>query len=150
VLGSLSADESYAGSVARLVGDLGLTKRVTLAGRVDDDRLRAELRRGHVLAIPSTYEGFGIAYLEGMCFGLPALASAAGGASELVTHREDGWIVDPTDPSEIADALAPVCRKRARLARMGVAAADRYRDHPTWGETAETIRAFLGDVTETG
>ncbi|MFC5366155.1 glycosyltransferase family 4 protein [Salinirubrum litoreum] len=149
VLGSLSADESYAESVARLVGDLGLADRVTLAGRVDDDRLRAELRRGHVLAIPSTYEGFGIAYLEGMCFGLPALASTAGGASELVTHRADGWVVDPGDPSEIADALAPVCRKRDRLARMGLAAADRYRDHPTWAETASTIRAFLTDVSET-
>lgn len=146
VVGSLSADESYAASVARRVGNLGLSERVTMTGRVDDDRLRAELRRGHVLAMPSAYEGFGIAYLEGMCFGLPALASAAGGASELVTHRTDGWLVDPTDPSEIADALAPVCRKRDRLARMGVAAAERYREHPTWDETAETIRAFLGEV----
>jgi glycosyltransferase involved in cell wall biosynthesis len=143
VLGSLTVDERYAGSVARLVGDLGLADRVTLAGRVDDDRLRAELRRGHVLAMPSAYEGFGIAYLEGMCFGLPPLASTAGGASELVTHRTDGWLVDPDDPSGIADALAPICRKRDRLARMGVAAADRYRDHPTWDESAGTIRAFL-------
>jgi glycosyltransferase involved in cell wall biosynthesis len=146
VVGSLSADESYAASVARRVGDLGLSERVTMTGRVDDERLRTELRRGHVLAMPSRYEGFGIAYLEGMCFGLPALASAAGGASELVTHRTDGWLVDPTDPSEIADALAPVCRKRDRLARMGVAAAERYREHPTWDETGETIRAFLGEV----
>jgi glycosyltransferase involved in cell wall biosynthesis len=146
VVGSLSADESYAASVARRVGDLGLSERVTMTGRVDDERLRTELRRGHVLAMPSQYEGFGIAYLEGMCFGLPALASAAGGASELVTHRTDGWLVDPTDPSEIADALAPVCRKRDRLARMGVAAAERYREHPTWDETGETIRAFLGEV----
>lgn len=150
VVGSLTADEAYAESVARRVGELGLTERVTLAGRVDDERLRAELRRGHVLAMPSAYEGFGIAYLEGMCFGLPALASAAGGASELVTHRTDGWLVDPTDPSEVADALAPVCRKRDRLARMGVAAAERYREHPTWDETAERVREFLARVAATG
>jgi len=123
---------------------------VTLAGRVDDDRLRAELSRGHVLAMPSRYEGFGIAYLEGMCFGLPALASAAGGASELVTHRTDGWLVDPTDPSDIADALAPVCRKRDRLGRMGVAAVDRYREHPTWDETTATVRDFLARVAAAG
>jgi glycosyltransferase involved in cell wall biosynthesis len=146
VLGSLSTDEAYAGSVARLAGDLGMSDRVTLTGRVPDDRLRDELRRGHVVAMPSAYEGFGIAYLEGMCFGLPALASTAGGASELVTHRTNGWLVDPTDPSEIADALAPVCRNRARLARMGVSAADRYRDHPTWDGTAGTIRTFLTGV----
>ena len=120
------------------------------AFREDAVELGETLRASHVLAVPSRYEGFGIAYLEGMCFGLPALASAAGGASELVTHRTDGWLVDPTDPSEIADALAPVCRKRDRLARMGVSAADRYRDHPTWDETAETIRTFLDDVSERG
>lgn len=146
VLGSLTADEAYTEAVARLVGDLGVEERVTLAGRVDDDRLRAELRRSHVLAMPSAYEGFGIAYLEGMCFGLPALASTAGGASELVTHGEDGWLVDPSDPSDVADALAPVCRKRDRLARMGVAATERYRAHPTWDETAATVRSFLADV----
>jgi glycosyltransferase involved in cell wall biosynthesis len=120
--------------------------RVSFLGRVDDGRLADVLAESHVLAVPSAYEGFGIVYLEGMGFGLPALATSAGGASELVTHRRDGWLVDPGDPADVADALAPVCRDRERLARMGVAALGRYRAHPTWDDTAETVRSFLHEV----
>ena len=40
-----------------------------------------------VLAVPSLYEAFGIAYLEAMGFGLPVIASSAGGAHELITQE---------------------------------------------------------------
>jgi glycosyltransferase involved in cell wall biosynthesis len=146
VVGSREADPDYVRSVADLARDAGVADRVSFLGRVDDDRLAAVLSGSHVLAMPSAYEGFGIAYLEGMGFGLPALATSAGGASELVTHRTDGWVVDPGDPSDVADALAPVCRDRERLARMGVAALGRYRTHPTWDDTAATVRSFLHEV----
>jgi glycosyltransferase involved in cell wall biosynthesis len=120
--------------------------RVTVTGRLDDGTLAAAFRRAHVFAMPSAYEGFGIAYLEAMGFGLPAVATERGGAAEVVTHRTDGWLVDPDDPSDVADALAPVCRNRERLARLGVNALARFRRHPTWDETAGTVRSFLASV----
>ena len=43
--------------------------------------------------MPSSYEGFGIVYLEGMAFGLPALATTAGGAAEIITSGQDGFLV---------------------------------------------------------
>jgi glycosyltransferase involved in cell wall biosynthesis len=146
VVGSREADPAYVRSVADLARSAGVADRVSFLGRVDDGRLADVLAESHVLAVPSAYEGFGIVYLEGMGFGLPALATSAGGASELVTHRRDGWLVDPGDPADVADALAPVCRDRERLARMGVAALGRYRAHPTWDDTAETVRSFLHEV----
>ena len=39
-------------------------------------------------------EGFGIAYLEAAFFGIPSVASKAGGASEAVLHQETGIIID--------------------------------------------------------
>ncbi|MGH8609631.1 MAG: glycosyltransferase [Gammaproteobacteria bacterium] len=43
----------------------------------------------------------GIAYLEAMRFGLPVIATTAGGAHELVGHGHEGFLVVPGD----ADAL---------------------------------------------
>ncbi|WP_438267108.1 glycosyltransferase [Haladaptatus salinisoli] len=56
---------------------LGLGKTVTLTGRLSDAELVDCLRRHHLLAVPPTYEVFGIVYLEWMGFGLPALATTA-------------------------------------------------------------------------
>lgn len=138
-----AVDADYERSLRSLTDALGIDHRVTFTGRLSDADLAATLRDSHVFALPSYYEGFGIAALEAMGFGLPAVVSREGGASELVTHRRDGFLVDPTDVSEITDALAPLCRNRKRLVSHSVAARDRFSAHCTWDETGATIREFL-------
>ena len=136
-------DERYVGDVRRLIRRYDLGDRIRLAGECSDEELAATLRSSHVLAVPSRYEGFGIVYLEGMSFGLPAIASRAGGARETVTDGENGFLVDPDDPAAIARAIERVDRDRDRLAEMGRAARRRYERHPGWTETAARVRKLL-------
>ncbi|SEO77506.1 Glycosyltransferase involved in cell wall bisynthesis [Halogranum amylolyticum] len=143
VVGDDAADSAYTAFLRQRIKRLGVAGSVSFTGRLADDDVADVLARSHVLAMPSTYEGFGIAYLEGMAFGLPAVATTAGGAAELVTDRVNGLLVEPDDPSAVTDALAPLCRNRERLVRLSLAALDRYRSHPTWRETAETVQGFL-------
>jgi glycosyltransferase involved in cell wall biosynthesis len=96
-----------------------------------------------VLAVPSSYEGFGIAYLEGMSFGLPAIGTTAGAASEIITDGVDGYLVRPEDPETLAARLSVLARDRALLERLSLNALERYRRQPKWEETAARIRAFL-------
>ncbi|WP_416839474.1 glycosyltransferase family 4 protein [Haloferax sp. DFSO52] len=138
-----AVDADYERSLRALADTLGISDRVMFTGRLSDADLAATLRRSHLFALPSYYEGFGIAALEAMGFGLPAVVSANGGASELVTHCRDGFLVDPTDVSEITDAIAPLCRNRQRLIVHSVAARDRYLEHGTWDEMGQTVREFL-------
>jgi glycosyltransferase involved in cell wall biosynthesis len=126
----------------------GCADRVTFTGRLPDPDLARVFRAGHVLAMPSRHEGFGIAYLEGMSFGLPAVATTAGGATEVVTDGENGVVVDPDDPGAVADALSSLATDRDRLARLGRAARRQYEAHPDWSETAERVRSFLNGVAE--
>jgi glycosyltransferase involved in cell wall biosynthesis len=143
-------DASHGHALRDLAADLGVADRVTFTGRLSDTDLASTLRTSHLFALPSHYEGFGIAALEAMGFGLPAIVSAAGGGCELVTHGEDGFVVDPQDISEITDAIAPLCRNRRRLVSHSLAARDRFTDHRTWDETGQTIRAFLTDLVSQG
>ncbi len=136
-------DESYVGSVRRRIRRHDLGDRVRLAGERSDEDLAATLRSSHVLAVPSRYEGFGIVYLEGMSFGLPAIASRAGGARETVTDGENGFLVDPDDPAGVASAIERFDRDRDRLAEMGRAARKRYEQHPGWTETTARVRRLL-------
>ncbi|WP_117591483.1 glycosyltransferase family 4 protein [Haloprofundus halophilus] len=146
VAGSLTGDPEYVEELRAAVDRAGLADRVRFTGRLADAELAALYERSHLFAMPSTYEGFGIAYVEAMGFGLPVVASASGGASELVADRTNGYLVDPTDPTEVTDAVAPLCRNRERLARMGLAALATYGAHPTWAETGARIAAFLDSL----
>jgi glycosyltransferase involved in cell wall biosynthesis len=82
-------------------------------------------------------------YLEGMRFGLPALASTAGAAHEIVTHGKTGFLVNPSDPELIARTIHLLHQDRHKLIDMGLAALERHRSHPTWTESAAAIRNFL-------
>ena len=137
------ADLGYASKLKMMVSERGLSERVTFHGALDDDALKGLLEESHVLAVPSSYEGFGIVYMEGMGFGLPALATTSGAASETIKHGMNGLLIARDDVSGLAQHVMRLVQDRALLAEMGQAALTTYEDHPTWEQSAETIRQFL-------
>jgi glycosyltransferase involved in cell wall biosynthesis len=143
ICGRLDAEPEYARRLRAQIERLGLNEQVTLAGGLGDAALAEALAASDVLAVPSSYEGYGIVYVEGMGFGLPALAGAAGAAGEIITQDRDGWLVPPEDAAAIAAALGPLLTDRDRLREMSLAARRRFAAHPTWGQSMARIRAFL-------
>jgi glycosyltransferase involved in cell wall biosynthesis len=141
------ADPRYRRALDRQIESHGLGEQVELSGELPDEAVRAELRAAHLLALPSRYEGFGIAYLEGMSFGLPAIATTAGGAAAVVT-AETGALVEPGDVQALAEAIETYANDRERLAQAGVRARRRYESHPGWAETGRQVREFLDSILD--
>jgi glycosyltransferase involved in cell wall biosynthesis len=150
VVGSSEHDIAYAQKIFNLIADLRLQDNVTLFGSLTSAELAGRYGANQVLAVPSSYEGFGIVYLEGMGFGLPALASRTGAAGEIVTQGRDGFLVNPGDAGAIAAHLEELFRTRDKLAKMSLAALDRYAAHPTWSESAASITKFFEEVIRGG
>jgi glycosyltransferase involved in cell wall biosynthesis len=105
--------------------------------------LAAELQRSHLLVVPSEYEGFGIVYLEGMGFGLPAIASTSGAAGEIITNGIDGFLVESGDTAVLAHHISALHENRSHLTQMSLAAQQRYHAHPAWEHSMARIRQFL-------
>jgi glycosyltransferase involved in cell wall biosynthesis len=143
VVGSLEAEPDYAQKMRKRAEIFHLRSQVVFHGSLDQESLRAKLRSAHVLVVPSTYEGFGIVYLEGMAFGLPAIGTTAGGASEIIQDGENGYLIQPGDAKALAERLTRLANDRELLARMSVKALERYRQQPTWDTTAGQVREFL-------
>ena len=59
-------------------------------------------------AFPSRGEPFGIALLEAMAAGVPAVATAAGGIPEFARDGENALLVPPDSASALAEALASI------------------------------------------
>jgi glycosyltransferase involved in cell wall biosynthesis len=142
VVGNTDLDAQYLRVVYHLLMVTQLTG-VTLTGVVGDDELAAILANNDVLVVPSEYEGFGIAYLEGMGFGLPAIGTTRGGASEIISDGVNGYLVPPNDPAAVAHCLMNLATDRAKLMRLSLAARERFLAQPGWTASMARVREAL-------
>jgi glycosyltransferase involved in cell wall biosynthesis len=96
------------GSLERMlrarVRDLGLGGVVELAGALPPEQIRATLAGANLYVQPSRREGFGVALVEALATGLPAVATACGGPQDIV-GADDGILVEPGDPRALADGI---------------------------------------------
>ena len=143
VVGDQNRDVRYMKALRRQITASGIVDRVSLLGEISDPHLAALYERSQVLVVPSFLEGFGIGYLEGMGFGLPAIASQRGGAGEIVAHGENGFLVSPGDVRTLASYVLELARDRDRLLKMSRAAQETFLAHPTWTDTGRAIHDFL-------
>ncbi|MEU2201885.1 glycosyltransferase family 4 protein [Isoptericola sp. NPDC019482] len=131
-------------ALAALAAELGLAGHVVLPGALARPDVVAVTARAEALVVPSRVEAFGIVVLEGLRAGIPVVATARGGASEIVNHDVDGLLVDPTDVDALADALATLrdAGIRERLGRAGLASAESW----SWSSVADRVEAVYARV----
>lgn len=142
VVGNPNIDAKYTAHVRARIGAVRL-KNVRLVGALQDDALANVLAQSHVLVVPSEYEGYGIVYLEGMSFGLPAIATTSGAAGEIIDDGVNGYLVAPNDAATLAERIDQLNRDRERVTRMSLAARERFLVHPRWEESMACIRNYL-------
>ena len=85
---------------------------VTYYTGVDDQQLAALYRRAWLCASPSTYEGFGLPYIEAMACGTPVVATPNPGSREVLADGEYGRL--PADDEFGRDRLELLRDERAR------------------------------------
>lgn len=143
MVGSLSVEPRYARKMQDFVAANGLSSIVTFHSSLDNEPLKQKLQQAHVLIVPSTYEGFGIVYLEGMALGLPAIGTTAGAAREIIEHGKTGYLIEPNDSAILAAHISALASDRNLLTELSLNARKRYTQQPAWNETASRIRIFL-------
>lgn len=115
-------------SLARVVNELDLAQRIIFVGEVPDDERAAYYHAADLFVLPSTSraESFGIAMLEAMACGTPAISTELGtGTSWVNQHDVTGLVVPPNDPAALAVAIKALLEDEGRIQQMGYAAAAR-------------------------
>jgi glycosyltransferase involved in cell wall biosynthesis len=147
VVGGFDANKRYVQRIFQKVEHAGLKASIRFYGTQNDQTLAKLMRRSQVLVVPSSMEGFGIVYLEGMGFGLPAIGTTQGAASEIILHGETGYLIQPEDSVGLAELLRNLWQDRKLLAALGMAARQRYQQFPVWEQSMAKIRSFLLNMT---
>lgn len=107
-------------AVRRIAARAGIGEKVIFTGfRKDMPSVYAAM---DICALPSSAEACGRVVLEAMASGKPLVATRTGGTPEMVTDGVDGLLVDPADPSALADKIGFLAGHPAEAARIGAAA----------------------------
>jgi UDP-glucose:(heptosyl)LPS alpha-1,3-glucosyltransferase len=137
------AGKGDAAQYRALADRLGVGERVTWLGP------RPDLERWYAAAdacvLPSRYEPFGNVHLEALASGLPVVASAKAGGSELIRPGLNGAIVDPRDARAVAGALAELRDANPGRAASMVAAARASAEPFTYRAQAEAFARLYGE-----
>jgi glycosyltransferase involved in cell wall biosynthesis len=148
VVGNPEMDPSYFQAIRRQVKRYGLANQVHFCGILGDNDLVSCMKASHLLVMPSFYEAYGIVYLEGMGFGLPAIGTYNGGAKEIITSGADGFLISPGDDATLAKYIVRLANNREQLLKMSLVALDNYNSRPNWEDSMKSIHTFLKELVQ--
>jgi phosphatidylinositol alpha-1,6-mannosyltransferase len=107
-----------------LAVETGVADRVRFMGAVGRETLIDAYRMADLFVMPSTGEGFGIAFLEAMASGTPALGLAVAGARDALADGELGTAV--AEPEFLATLARELARPKPNSNALAAAVRDRF------------------------
>ena len=89
------------------VHEVGLDGVVEMPGRVQPERVAAEIARASCLLHPSEREGYGMVVVEAASLGTPSILveGTENAATELIEHGVNGFVARSAEPADLAAAV---------------------------------------------
>lgn len=138
--------------MAALCDEAGLWGKVTAFPLEGQAELAAAYRyltgRHSLFCLPAFHEPFGLAPLEAMAAGLPAVVTKNGGPSESLFENGAafGVLIDPSDPDDVARGVMQVVESPQAWQRYSEAGRGRVLDRYTWDRTAAGYATALEEI----
>ncbi|MEF8873953.1 MAG: glycosyltransferase family 4 protein [Candidatus Thermoplasmatota archaeon] len=98
---------------------LDISDQVEFTGEIEHGELPKHYQRGDIFILPSLSEGLSNVLMEAMASGLPIVATEVGGNPELVKDGKGGYLVQPENPSALAEALKSLIEEKDMREKMG-------------------------------
>lgn len=141
---AIAGDGPQRQELEQKISGYALGGKVQFVGRTDD--VSGLLAAADVFVSPSRWEGMPNVVLEAMAAGLPVVATAVGGTTELVVHGQTGLLVPPDDTRAMADALTALVSTPTYRRKLGKRARARVLKHFTWERNVAAFSALYDDL----
>lgn len=129
----------------RRAADAGIADLVRFHGLVPDGRLMELYAGADAFVLPAVVdskgdvEGLGVVLIEAAAFGLPLIASEAGGIPDVVRHGESGLLVPPGEPDALASAIGTLMGEPETAARLGRQARSFVAERFSWDRIIDDL-----------
>ncbi len=128
----------------RLTAQLGLEGRVRFLGQLPNEEAVRRVAACDLFVMPGVEEPFGVAFVEAMAAGVPAVGGRGEGGPEDIAAAGRGIVlVTPGDAAELARELERLTSDRGALRRLGQAARETVAASFTWDRCGvRTVAAY--------
>jgi len=137
----LVGDGTLRAEAEKLVAEL--PEQTEWTTRLAQEEVAAAMDGAWLLALPSRSEGLPRVALEAACRGRAIVGGNRAGIPDVVHDGENGILVDPESPQEVADALVRILSDRALAERLGAAA---RRTGEQWGVTPQAFAERIAEL----
>lgn len=100
-----------------LADTIGLHDAVLFPGR--SNKVMDEICSAKMFVMTSEYEGMSNALLEAMCLGLPCISTKVSGATDLINHDENGYLIEHDNLQQLVSIISRVAESDADAVRIG-------------------------------
>lgn len=138
--------EAYWNVLRSAVRTAQLERKVHLLDKVPNNTLPSYYNLASVFVLPSYYESFAKVVIEALACGKPVVATREGGASEIVTEGQNGFLVDYGSPNQMAKAITAILQDESVAKRMGANGRRRVEEYFTWKAVAARVDAVYDDL----
>lgn len=127
-----------------LASRLGIAGRVDFHGQLPHAQAVEQAHRCTLFAMPSTEEAFGVAYIEAMAGGVPAIGCRGEPGPEEIAAAGDGFmLVPPGDIERLTQRIDELLSDPQRLREAGRRARETVAANFTWERCGEqTLSAY--------
>ena len=128
----------------RLTAELKMGGKVNLRGQLPPEEARATAQAATVFALPSVDEAFGVAYIEAMAAGVPAIGCRGeAGPEEIAASGSGIRLVPPGDPEALAQELRKLLDDAEWRRELGDGARATVERSFTWAACGDaTVAAY--------
>jgi len=132
-------------NLERLVKELNIEDSVIFMGKVPNEKVSKYMTASDVFVLPSLSESFGIVNLEAMACGLPIVATMVGGIPEVVKDGENGFLVEPKNPEQIAEKVLMLLKNEKLRKEISINNKEKAKKY-SWENVVQKLEKIYSEV----
>ena len=133
-----------------LCEELGVLDRVIFSGWIEGEQKDLLFKSASIFCLPSYAEGFPMAVIDAMSYGLPVVATPVGGLMDIFTENVDLLIAKPGAIKELAMKLDMLILSPAISKKLVMSSTQKIKKHFDLDLIATKLKGLYGQLSKQG
>ncbi|OIP74474.1 MAG: hypothetical protein AUK08_01665 [Candidatus Pacebacteria bacterium CG2_30_36_39] len=139
VIGIIGGSGSELNNLKKLIKKLNLSERIIFTGSLSEDELAALYEISYIFVFPAVKQTWGLAPVEAMSYGKPAVISSDAGVSEIIKNKENGFIFEAKSVSSLVKNINYLLNNKKMYEKISKNARDTVFKELSWEKYSQNI-----------
>lgn len=135
-------EQELLNTMNKIIDENDMKEKVHLVGYIPDKLIVPYYQQASIFVLPSVFEPFGMTAVEAMACGTPVIASKFAGIKDVISHEQNGLLINPKNIEEFADAMIMLLKDKQLAENIGKKGYKTCHKYFSWESIAKRHIAF--------